>query len=102
MADLEWIYRGMAFVCDENKRNANQRKHGIDLCETGVVFYDPYGFSYYDQGHSTQEDRYCQTGMTMDGRLLKVVYIIRSAVIRIISARKANKNEAKKYEQLCQ
>jgi hypothetical protein len=27
-------------------------------CQTVVVFFDPYGFSYYDQEHSTQEDRH--------------------------------------------
>ena len=34
MPDLEWEYRGAAFACDTGKREANQRKHGIDLCET--------------------------------------------------------------------
>jgi uncharacterized DUF497 family protein len=99
MADIEWTYRGAAFACNENKRRLNKCKHGIDLCGASAAFFDPYGFSYYDQEHSAREDRHCFIGSSASGAPLVVTYTLRQETIRLISARKASKQEAANYEK---
>ncbi|NIU01256.1 MAG: BrnT family toxin, partial [Nitrosopumilaceae archaeon] len=53
----------------------------------------------YDPLHSDEEDRFVLIGSSHKNRLLVVVHTERGDHIRIISARKANKNERKYYEK---
>jgi uncharacterized DUF497 family protein len=98
MADCHWTYHGIAFVCDKTKRRENLRKHGIDLCEASVAFFDPLASLRYDLDHSEYEDRICLLGRSGGGSLLFVVYTIRGEIVRIISARRTTQHEVKKYE----
>ena len=97
MADSKWTYQGIAFVCNEAKRQENVRKHGVDMYEASAVFFDPLALVRHDLEHSEHEDRVCVLGRTEGGRLLFVSYTIRGETVRIISARRATQHEVKKY-----
>ncbi len=89
----------IAFVWDENKNKNNKRKHKISFEEAKSVFYDEYARMIYDTVHSGDEDRFVILGMSDRVRILIVCHCFRESdqVIRIISARKASKNEEKQY-----
>ena len=61
------------------------------------VFADPHRKVKLDSRFIYGEDRYSALGR-VDGRVLTVVYTMRNDAVRIISARKANSREVKKYE----
>ena len=65
------------------------------------VFYDEAAIEFYDEEHSEWEDRFLLLGLSSDMKLLLVCHCYRSeeGVIRLISARKATKNEAKHYQR---
>jgi len=87
----------MPFEWDENKRLANLAKHGIDFVDAVQVFADERGFIYRSEV-LTGEERHVVVGMAGE-RWLVVVFIYRGRdVRRIISARRARKNERKRYE----
>ena len=69
------------------------------MFDASAVFFDPFFLSDYDARHSVTEDRYRVLGKMPDGRLVHVVYTIRSDVVRLITARKATKIEGEVYEQ---
>lgn len=84
------------FEWDQNKDRLNRRKHGVAFADTFAVFEDPSALTRKDDEHN--EERYVTMGMDCFGRLLVVVYTWRDENIRIISARRANKPEVRKYE----
>lgn len=87
----------MEFEWDEEKNRANIRKHdGISFEMAVRVFLDENRIEKYDARHSLDEDRYNVIGMVEN--LLFVVYTERNDdTIRIISARKATKEECNEY-----
>ncbi|MDR1099170.1 MAG: BrnT family toxin [Treponema sp.] len=85
------------FVWDENKNRENLRKHGIDFNTAIFVFNDPDYVKIYDEVHSITEERWNIIGMVHDVTLFVVETEITDNVIRIISARRANRNEREKY-----
>ncbi len=89
---LEW---------DPAKADENFRKHGISFEEAKSVFFDESAVEFYDDEHSEWEDRFLLLGLSSRLRLLLVChcYRERAAVIRIISARKATKHEARHYRR---
>ena len=62
-------------------------------------FYDSHQIAFYDPDHSEDEDREFLIAHSREGRLLVVIYALRSDAIRIISARRATRREAKDYAQ---
>jgi uncharacterized DUF497 family protein len=88
------------FDWDPGKARANERKHGVSFEEAQSVFYDDFARQYYDLESSEAEDRFLMLGMSNRSRVLLVCHCERSSgdVIRIISARKATRNERKYYE----
>ncbi|MDR1317734.1 MAG: BrnT family toxin [Spirochaetales bacterium] len=88
----------MRFVWDENKNRENLRKHGIDFNTAIFVFKDPDYVRIYDEVHSINEERWNIIGMVNDITLFVVETEITYNLIRIISARKANRNEREKYK----
>lgn len=64
------------------------------------MFYDEYAIQFYDEEHNEQEDRFLLLGLSNETRVLLVCHCERDLgnTIRIISARKATKNECKHYE----
>ena len=92
----------LRFRWDESKNQANKRKHGISFEEAKTVFYDESARIIHDPDHSDIEDRYILLGLSYKLRILVVVHAYKQndEVIRIISARKASKNEASYYEKI--
>ncbi|NUM52117.1 MAG: BrnT family toxin [Candidatus Hydrogenedentes bacterium] len=80
---------------DATKDRANHRKHGVSFDEAQSVFFDENAVRYFDPDHSEDEDRFLMLGMSWKLRVLVVCNCFRESdsVIRIISARKANKKE---------
>lgn len=89
----------MQFEWDDVKARANVRKHKIGFAEAMSCFYDPQQVAFYDPDHSKAEERELLVGHSNKGRLLIVIYTIRTDTIRIISARRATRQEAKIYAQ---
>jgi hypothetical protein len=87
------------FEWDPRKDSANLRKHGVSFEEAQSVFYDENAVQFYDEHHSEQEHRFIMLGLSIRSRILVVCHCERETgnVIRIISARKATKNESKYY-----
>lgn len=87
------------FEWDENKNAINKKKHGLSFEEARTVFYDDNALMISDAKHSEQEDRFLLLGTSFNANLLVVCHCYRESdtVVRIISARKATKNEAKQY-----
>jgi uncharacterized DUF497 family protein len=92
MADLR-------FHWDEAKAAANAAKHGVTFLEATWVFSDPLGKVLPDPTNSSGEDRAIMMGHSNQGRLLLVVFTDRADLIRIISAREANRRERREYEE---
>ena len=93
----------MLFVWDPEKAEHNYRKHRISFEIAQTVFDDPFHLSLLDWKKHTEE-RWVTIGRSADKRTLVVVHLYRSQeggheVIRIISARKATRREARQYEE---
>ncbi|HYF02348.1 MAG TPA: BrnT family toxin [Patescibacteria group bacterium] len=89
----------MDFEWDENKALLNEKAHNITFEEALTVFYDSNSVIADDIEHSNFEVREIIIGLSESGRLLTVIFTERSENIRLISARKSTKTEAKKYEK---
>jgi uncharacterized DUF497 family protein len=89
----------LRFVWDENKNRANQRKHGVSFQEAQTAFYDENAKVYSDPDHSESEDRFILLGISFRLRTLVVCHCYREkeSVIRIFSARKADRDEESDY-----
>jgi uncharacterized DUF497 family protein len=89
----------ITFRWDPRKDAHNQEKHGISFEEAKSVFLDENARLIQDPDHSTDEERFILLGLSAALRMLVVCHCYRDAeaTIRIISARKATKSEAKNY-----
>lgn len=82
------------------KERPNIAKHGVDFEEAKSVFADEFALVLFDEDHSNDEERFLILGMSQKERILLVVHCYReNDTIRIISSRKATKNEAKQYKE---
>jgi uncharacterized DUF497 family protein len=91
----------LRFEWDERKSLANHRRHGVSFQEAMSVFSDDAALLLDDPDHSEEEDRFIMLGLSANLRTLVVChcYRQRANLIRIISARKATKNERRQYER---
>ena len=89
----------ISFIWDENKARDNLEKHKVSFEEAQTVFSDPNARMIFDTEHSSDEERFILLGISSGLRLLVVCHSYREdeMLIRIISARKATKNEQKQY-----
>lgn len=88
------------FSWDQAKAKSNLKKHGISFEEAQSVFYDDLAVQFYDDD-STDEERFLLLGMSNESRILMVVHCEQGddgEELRIISARKATKNEQQYYQ----
>jgi uncharacterized DUF497 family protein len=83
------------FEWDEEKRLSNIRNHGIDFVRACQIF-EEHIVEYEDKRYDYQEQRFVAIGET-GGKIITVVHTYRNQTIRLISARKATKNETKIY-----
>lgn len=85
------------FDWDDRKAAFNEIKHGVRFEEAQWVLDDKRAITRYDQDHSSTEDRWITLGRSNQYNLLVVIHTDELDLIRIISARKATKHEAKQY-----
>jgi len=89
----------LLILWDEKKALKNFKKHGITFEEASTVLLSNSAITFEDPD-SIGERRYLSVGFSVKARLLFVVHCERSEnEIRIISARKATKREARQYEE---
>ncbi len=89
----------LRFEWDSKKAQSNKRKHGITFEEASTIFSVPLSITIHDPAHSIGEDRFITIGTAINDKLIVVVHADRDDIIRIISARRATKNERRQYEQ---
>jgi uncharacterized DUF497 family protein len=89
----------MEFEWDEGKAASNNKKHGVTFEEAATVFGDPLAAIFDDEAHSKDEQREIIVGYSDKNRLLLVSFTERGDRIRIISARRATKQERKGHEE---
>lgn len=87
----------MEFEWDEDKRLANIKNHGVDFIDVSEVF-DGDIFTVEDDRYNYGEQRFVTFGL-LKGSVVAVVNTDRGEFIRIISVRKATKNEYRTYFQ---
>lgn len=99
---------GILFAWDDDKAIINWKKHKVDFKVAAEVFFDDDAVDIWDLDHNSEEDRRNIIGRVFDPtiyrEILFVVYVERvrkdgKDVIRIISARPANRKERKLYER---
>ena len=91
------------FEWDPEKAKENLRRHRVSFERAATIFLDPHALSIFDAEHSEDEDRWITLGIDTSGSLLVTVHTFHpiepaSARIRLISARKANRQEARQYQ----
>jgi hypothetical protein len=86
-------------VWDPVKALINKGKHGVDFEEAATVFRDPLLLVQPDVEHSQEEERWVALGKSARQLLLVVVHTENETTIRLISARKAEPRERRRYEQ---
>jgi uncharacterized DUF497 family protein len=85
------------FEWDEQKAELNQAKHSVSFQFATRAFDDENRVTVIDNRCDYGETRYI-TLAKIDNRLYVVAFTLRSSIIRLISARKANSKEVKRYE----
>jgi len=90
---------GLKFEWDQRKNRANIRKHNVSFEEAQMVFKDENAIQYFDPDHSEDEERFILLGLSAKRLVLVVCHCFRESelVIRIISARRADKLEQQDY-----
>lgn len=91
----------ISFTWDPHKNDLNQLKHGISFEEAATVFLDDNAILFDDPAHSFDEERFLIIGITRAEHLCVVshCYSDNESIIRIISARKANRTETSTYNK---
>ncbi|NOR64685.1 MAG: BrnT family toxin [Candidatus Scalindua sp.] len=92
----------VGFEWDDKKEKANIKNHGISFDEASPTFYDENAIQFFDPDHSEDEDRFILLGISFKLKVLVVCHCFRKeeTVVRIISARKADRGEEKDYWRL--
>ena len=88
-----------AFEWDEVKAKGNLKKHTVSFEEGKTIFNDPFLFTFPDNEHSIDEERFINIGLSANGRVLVLTHTERQDNIRIISCRKATAHERRFYEE---
>lgn len=90
----------LIFEWNDEKSSANKNKHGISFEEAKNVLDDQFARLIADPDHSNEEDRFILLGMSTQARLLVVSHFVRvNESIRIISVRRADRQERNIYER---
>ncbi|EPZ99699.1 BrnT family toxin [Glaesserella parasuis] len=85
------------FEWDKKKAEINEKKHGITFDEAITVFYNDHAILIADPDHSFYEERFLLLGRSERSNILVVVHCERDNNLRIISERKATKQETIQY-----
>lgn len=87
---------GMEFEWDEAKAALNERKHGVPFPFATRVFLDENRLEWADTRRQRGERRWTTIGLIEDFEIV-VAYTLRAGIIRLISARKAERHEREDY-----
>jgi uncharacterized DUF497 family protein len=92
-------FSSLRFEWDPKKAAVNRQKHGVSFEDAQSVFTDERARLIDDPDHSGDEERFLLLGLSGTLRLLVVAHCYRAEgnVIRIISARKATREEQAYY-----
>ena len=93
---IPYIMQDENFEWDDDKAAQNWRDHGVSFEIAREAFTDAFAVEWIDAEQDRSEERYAMIGM-VETRLLFVAYAMRGERIRIISARKAEPYERRKY-----
>lgn len=90
----------LRFEWDQRKNAGNRRKHGVSFEEAETVFFDDRGL-FMEDPDEEDEDRFVLIGLSSALKTLVVCHCYREedSVIRIISARKAHREERRDYDK---
>jgi len=90
----------LRFEWDDSKNAQNRRKHGVSFEEAQTVFFDEHALLMADPDHSGHEERFVLLGLNSPLRTLVVCHCYRRQgdVVRLISARRADRQERDQYE----
>lgn len=88
----------MDFEWDMAKSDSCQISRNFDFAYVISIFVDPDLLTEKDQRWDYGEERFQAIGL-LEGRIFVVIYTKRPTAIRIISARRANRREVKRYEE---
>jgi uncharacterized protein len=86
----------MSYEWDDKKNLANIEKHKADFGDVQEIFDGPH-FTFADNRHEYGEERCIVLGF-VNGRVMIAVFTKRGNVIRVISFRKANNREKRRFE----
>ncbi|RKY23121.1 MAG: BrnT family toxin [Planctomycetota bacterium] len=89
----------LEFEWDKKQNRTNAKKHEVSFDEARTVFYDEHAIAFFDPEHSGNEDRFILLGTSFKLKTLVVCHCFRreETIVRIISARKADKDEEQVY-----
>jgi uncharacterized DUF497 family protein len=89
----------LQFEWDQNKNQINTKKHGVSFDEARTAFFDENAIQFFDPDHSETEDRFLLLGTSYSLNTLVVCHCYREdeTIVRIISARLADKDEEQAY-----
>jgi uncharacterized DUF497 family protein len=86
------------FQWDDTRAASNVADHRVTFEAAREVFKDPFALDWLDESEGYGEDRYSVIGMS-EGRLVYVAYTMRDEAIRIISARRAEAQDRRRYHE---
>ena len=96
--NVKYKLHGITFEWNSRKASTNLEKHGISFETASEIFHDPF-VQVVAEEIVDDEEREAVIGMTVDWRLLYVVYVMREEVVRIISTRLVTNAERRNYEE---
>ncbi len=94
---MEELSRCTGFQCDEGNAEKNWEKHRVTRFECEQLFFNLPFLVFKDEAHSQVEGRYYALGQTNRNRELFIVFTVRDARIRVISARDMSRRERRYY-----
>ena len=83
------------FEWDSPKASANLKKHNVSFDEAKSVFYDEFAVQFFDEEHSSHEERFLMLGMSSGAKLLIVCHCERKMARLFASFRRARQPSAK-------
>jgi uncharacterized DUF497 family protein len=89
----------VTYEWDPEKAAANVRTHRVTFEEAASVFLDAAALTFWDPDHSEEEDREITIGRSARQRVLFIAHAAREGRVRIISARRATRQEQHQYEE---
>jgi len=89
----------LEFEWNTRKDKANVRKYGVSFAEAKTAFFDENAIQFFDPDNSEDEDRFLLLGVSYKLNTLVICHCFKEkeTVIRIVSARKADKDEEEAY-----